>query len=92
MFTLEAVAADITSSDRAWSLLIDTYATLMPRFEAEMQREVGISLSWFDVTANLITAPDRRLSKVIFSDDLPVPSDHDKPFVEVQRIQECQKR
>jgi len=61
MFTLEAVAADITSSDRAWSLLIDTYATLMPRFEAEMQREVGISLSWFDVTANLITAPEHQM-------------------------------
>jgi DNA-binding MarR family transcriptional regulator len=55
------MADDINSSDRAWSLLIDTYATLMPRFEAEMRSEVGISPSWFDVTANLVTAPEHQM-------------------------------
>ena len=51
----------ITSSDRAWSLIIDTYAALMPRFEADLQRKVGISLSVFDVTANLVTAPNHEM-------------------------------
>jgi len=45
----------------AWSLLIDTYAALMPRFEAELRQEVGMPISWFDVTANLITQPDYQL-------------------------------
>ncbi len=46
---------------RAWSLLIDTYAALMPHFEAELQRAVGVGLSWFDVTANLIAAPEHEM-------------------------------
>lgn len=45
----------------AWSLLIDTYSALMPRFEAELRQEVGIPISWFDVTANLVTEPDYQL-------------------------------
>ena len=57
----DGVTESITSSDRAWSLLIDTYGTLLRRFEADMQREAGMSLSWFDVTANLITEPDYQM-------------------------------
>ena len=46
---------------RAWSLFLDTQAALIRRLEAEMQQEVGISLSWFDVLATLVTAPDHQL-------------------------------
>ena len=46
---------------RAWSLLLDTHVALFRRLEAEMQQEVGISFSWFDVLATLVTAPDHQL-------------------------------
>ena len=46
---------------RAWSLLLDTRVALFRRLEAEMQQEVAISLSWFDVLATLVTAPDHQL-------------------------------
>ena len=52
---------DDSSVLRAWGLLLDTYAALIHRLEAEMQSEVGISISWFDVLATLVTAPDHQL-------------------------------
>ena len=50
-----------TSMLRAWSLFLDAHLALFRRLEAEMQQEVGISFSWFDVLATLVTAPDHQL-------------------------------
>ncbi len=46
---------------RAWSLIIDSYALLMPRFGKELEEEVGMSLSWFDVLVNLVIASDNQM-------------------------------
>lgn len=46
---------------RAWSLFVDAYAALFGRLEPEMKQEVGISFSWFDVLATLVTTPDHHL-------------------------------
>lgn len=44
----------------AWSLVLDTYVTLMPRFEELLGREVGLSLAWFDVLVNLMLEPEHQ--------------------------------
>jgi DNA-binding MarR family transcriptional regulator len=44
----------------AWSLVLDTYVTLMPRFEELLEREAGLSLAWFDVLINLMLEPEHQ--------------------------------
>lgn len=44
----------------AWSLVLDTYVTLMPRFEELLGREAGLSLAWFDVLVNLMLEPEHQ--------------------------------
>ena len=50
-----------TSILRAWSLFLDAHLALIRRLQAEMQQEVGISLTWFGVLATLVTAPHHQL-------------------------------
>ena len=46
---------------RAWSLVIDTYALLLPQFAKELEEEAGMPLSRFDVLANLLIARDHQM-------------------------------
>ena len=46
---------------QAWSLLIDTYALLMPRLGNELEEEAGMSPSWFDVLVNLLIASNHQM-------------------------------
>jgi DNA-binding MarR family transcriptional regulator len=46
---------------RAWSLVIDTYALLISRFAMELEEKAGMSLSWFDVLANLLIASKNQM-------------------------------
>ncbi len=46
---------------RAWSLVIDTYALLMPRYAMELDEKAGMSMSWFDVLANLLVASNHQM-------------------------------
>lgn len=45
---------------RAWSLIVDTSALLMPIF-AEQLATVGMSMSYFDVLVNLLIAQDNEM-------------------------------
>ena len=46
---------------RAWSFLLDTYALLMPQFAKELEEELGMSFSWFDVLVNLLIASNHQM-------------------------------
>ncbi len=48
---------------RAWSLVVDVYALLMPKFTASFD-ELGISMSHFDVLVNLLIYKEMRMSQL----------------------------
>lgn len=45
----------------AWGALLHVHAALVPRLDRELQRAVGLPLTWYDVLLELHDAPDRRL-------------------------------
>jgi len=45
----------------AWSALLRLHAALVPVMDADLERETGIPLGWYDVLLELSVAPDRRL-------------------------------
>lgn len=47
----------------AWSLIIDVYALLMPKFIASFN-ELGISMSHYDVLVNLLIYKEMRMSQL----------------------------
>lgn len=47
--------------DEAWPLFLRTYALLVDRLEYELQTERDMPLTWFDVLAQLESAPDGRM-------------------------------
>ena len=46
--------------DTAWPLFLRTYSTLVETLEDELQRSVGLPLSWFEVLLQLEDAPGGR--------------------------------
>ena len=57
----------------AWETLIRTVGALVKTFDYEMERSVGLPLTWYDVLVQLIYAPEGRLrmralaDRVVFS-------------------------
>jgi DNA-binding MarR family transcriptional regulator len=47
---------------QGWGALLRAHATVVPLLDQELQRTVGLPLSWYDVLLELMSAPDRRLS------------------------------
>ena len=47
--------------DEAWPLFLRTYAVLLDRLEHELQTERDMPLTWFDVLAQLESAPEGRM-------------------------------
>ena len=45
----------------AWSALLHVHAALVPRLDRELQKAVGLPLTWYDVLLELHDATDRRL-------------------------------
>jgi len=45
----------------AWHTFLVAHARVIERLEAELQRELGLSLSWYDVLVQLHEAPGDRL-------------------------------
>lgn len=48
----------------AWSALLRLQATLVPRMDARMRAESGMSLAWYDVLLELSAEPGGRLRMV----------------------------
>ncbi len=48
----------------AWSALLRLQANLVPRMDAWMRAESGMSLAWYDVLLELAAEPDGRLRMV----------------------------
>src|SRR5947209_18136340 len=46
---------------RAWGALLQVHADLVPLLDKQLQRSVGLPLTWYDVLLELNAAPDRRL-------------------------------
>ncbi|HEY7259003.1 MAG TPA: MarR family transcriptional regulator [Gaiellales bacterium] len=47
---------------RAWQMFFEAHAAVCADVEAELQREHGLSLRWYDVLLHLHAVPGRRLS------------------------------
>ena len=45
----------------AWGALLQVHAALVPELDKQLQREAGLSLSWYDVLLELAAAPQGRL-------------------------------
>lgn len=50
-----------TAGTRAWGLLLQVHAALVPALDRELQAAAGLPLAWYDVLLELNAAPDRRL-------------------------------
>jgi DNA-binding MarR family transcriptional regulator len=64
------MAAKRTKDIEAWSVFLWTHSVLLKKLEGEMKDELGIPLTWFDVLAQLETAPDGRLRMSQLADSL----------------------
>jgi DNA-binding MarR family transcriptional regulator len=47
---------------QTWGALLKVHATLVPRFDRELQETHGLPLTWYDVLLELNAARDRRLT------------------------------
>jgi DNA-binding MarR family transcriptional regulator len=47
---------------QTWGALLKVHATLVPRFDRELQETHGLPLTWYDVLLELNAAPARRLT------------------------------
>jgi DNA-binding MarR family transcriptional regulator len=47
---------------KTWGALLKVHATLVPRFDRELQKTHGLPLTWYDVLLELNSAPERRLT------------------------------
>jgi DNA-binding MarR family transcriptional regulator len=56
--------------DHVWALFLKTYSVLIETLDAELKRERGLPLTWFDVLIQLVDAPRGRLRMNDLSDSL----------------------
>jgi DNA-binding MarR family transcriptional regulator len=47
--------------EQAWGALLQVHADLVPLLDKQLQRSVGLPLTWYDVLLELNAAPERRL-------------------------------
>jgi DNA-binding MarR family transcriptional regulator len=52
----------------AWAALLRLHAHLVAAIDADMQRDVGLPLSWYDVLLELNAAPAQRLRMLELAD------------------------
>ena len=52
----------------AWSGLLRLHAQLVPLIDGELQRSMGMPLSWYDVLLELNSAPHRRIRMLDLGD------------------------
>jgi len=52
----------------AWATLLRLQANLVPRMDARMRTESGMSLAWYDVLLELATEPSGRLRMIDLSE------------------------
>jgi DNA-binding MarR family transcriptional regulator len=53
--------ADVDSSRQAWRLFLQAHAQVVSTLARELEAEVGLPLTWYDVLAQLNMAPGQRL-------------------------------
>lgn len=54
--------AEPTSGTSAWGALLKVHAAVVPVVDAELRRQCGIPLSWYDILLELNGAPNRKLT------------------------------
>ncbi|HET9650350.1 MAG TPA: MarR family transcriptional regulator [Microlunatus sp.] len=56
------MTSEPTPGVAAWGALLKVHATVAPLIDAQLRRDGGMPLSWYDVLLELNAAPDRQLT------------------------------
>ena len=69
MWYTQSMANKLTpDSMAAWEILIRTVGALMKTFDYEMEKSLGLPLTWYDVLVQLSAAPEGRLRMQALAD------------------------
>ena len=58
---LVGVAVECDERPGVWALFLETCTAVVDALDAHLQRQHGLPLSWFDVLAHLVAAPESKL-------------------------------